>query len=186
MIPYGILLPVKRKYSKLILDGKKIAEVRKQIPKINLPCQVYIYESFGTQRYVSDELWGDKYPEWFGYEIFKEFKPFREYFTQRLITEGRGSIVARFTLESIETINPDWEESSYDVDDDLLNDLKLSIRELINYGHGEKVYAWRISNLKIVNEIKLSDIDVKHAPQSIQYLSQEQVNELDRLNDIPF
>lgn len=180
---FGILIPVKRKYAKLIIDGKKLAEARKSIPNIKLPCPVYIYESFCTQRYVSDELWGDKYDEWFGYEIFKETKPYRY---QRLITEGRGSIVARFTLESIETIKPDWEDGSYDIDDDLLKDLKLDIQELIAYGYGKNVYAWRINDLQLVNEVSLSDINITYAPQSFIYLTEEQVHEIERLNEIPF
>ena len=183
MIPFGILLPVKRKYTKLIIDGKKLAEARKRFPKIKLPCPVYIYESFGTQRYVTDELWGDKYDVWFGYEIFKEIHPYKHL---RLITEGRGSIVARFTLESVETIKPDWEDGSYEVDDDLLNDLKLTIQELIKYGNGENVYSWRINDLQLVSEVNLSDINIKHAPQSFIYLKEEQVQEIERLNNIPF
>jgi len=181
MIPHGILLPIKRKYSKLILDGKKIAEARKQIPKINLPCHVYIYESFGTQRYVTDDRWGDKYDEWFGYEIFKKINPYTHL---RLITEGRGSIVARFTLETIEPLYPAWPTRW--IADDLLQDLKLTQQDLIDYGTINSGFAWRINDLQLVKEVSLSDINIKHAPQSFMYLSKEQVDEIERLNGIPF
>lgn len=187
--PYGILLPVKRKYTKLIIDGIKIAEARKKIPNIELPCPVYIYESFGTQRYVSEVLWGDKYPDWFGYEIFIEPTPYNH---KRLITEGRGTIVARFTLESIKKIqtmdptNFPCITADYQVDINLLNDLQLSYRDLLEYGNKKTVYAWEIKNLQLINEVNLTDISIKQAPQTFIYLTKEQVDEIERLNETPF
>src|SRR5690606_6905227 len=86
----------------------------------------YGYETFGKSFYVSDETWGDKYPEWYGYEIFNVRG-------LRLISEGKGQIVVRFkvtaadeiTIEEIVTDKFGLDETSHEYMTDHLREKEI-------------------------------------------------------------
>lgn len=149
-----------------ILNGDKTIEFRKVVLKWVLEeiskgntVKFLLYETFGTQKYVTEELWGDKYPDWYGYEIYKNGK--------RLITEGRGQVVASFDVSKIEDVKLDLiDKSGYDEDKQVwfetpsLRGYKLEVMSCVSQDEMEKYftnevgYAIHISNLKVFDTPK--------------------------------
>ena len=147
----SILLSIKRKYNLKIESKEKTLELRTRCPK-GFVGWVFIYETLGKQRYVSEETWENKYPLWFGIEIFKNGK--------RLITEGRGAITSRFWFDEYDFIEfaplygyySDIDDYRYAVNGNELKDLCLSYNDLHNYGKGKNLYAWQIKKLEVFDE----------------------------------
>ena len=147
------MIAVQPRYARLIEKGFKTLEVRKSIPK-GFVGWVWLYETEGKRRWVTDELWGDKYPLWIGYEIYSN-----AYLPKRLITEGRGKIIARWWHDDkeAETIMYahgfiDIEDKMYYVRNGQLKEMFLTYEELENYGKGKDLYAWKITKLEVFEE----------------------------------
>ena len=143
----SILMSIQPKWVAKILNGEKTIEVRKSIPKCELPITVYIYCTKGDKNNCleyADNPDKTKEGKW-------------------CLTSGypyaNGKVVAKFTLNKVEEI--------YDVGDDvafnpvtstmlpkeLLEASCLSYHELgdyLNYGYSKKGYAWHIDNLEVL------------------------------------
>ncbi|MEM0174004.1 MAG: hypothetical protein QXI16_05815 [Sulfolobaceae archaeon] len=140
----AILKSIRPQHTKNIKVGKKKLELDKRLPKA-FTGWVFIYETLGQQKYVSDEFWGDKYPLWYGHEIFKNGK--------RLITQGCGQIIGKFWFDEYEAFNPHVGNPRIYVN------ACVDDREPSYYAGKRKIlYAWHIKKLEIFDKpMHLSD-----------------------------
>jgi hypothetical protein len=167
-----LIYSIHPKYIKKIASGQKTIEVRKRtLPKWALKIiqdggavEAYGYETFGKSFYVSDETWGDKYPEWYGYEVFNERG-------LRLISEGKGQIEVMFKVTKIvkyvDYSNCTNNENGYECQNEymyqlceLTNELKktcLECEEIEKYGNGAEIYAHHLSNITSINPMDIDD-----------------------------
>ena len=139
----AILISIKPKYVADILNGKKTIEIRKTMPKCDLPIDVYIYCTKDNHQLV---------------------KP-KDYDKHLLFTKGavnylqeqslNGKVVAKFTLNKVEMIVYKYLIYSTRTLDEtyLLNKSNLSYNELDDYLRGFG-YAWHIDNLIIFDKPK--------------------------------
>lgn len=127
----AILLSIKPKYVADILNGKKTIEIRKTMPKCDLPIDVYIY----CTKNRLGLYWANK---WVAIPQMPTVPSVRN-----------GKVVAKFTLRKVEAIDI-WQE-------DLEEKMKLaclSIKEFDDYSKGQVAYAWHIEDLVIFDEPK--------------------------------
>ena len=139
----AILMSDRPKWVAMTLNGKKIIEIRKTMPKCELPIEVYIYCTNGGLPLEYIEGHG------FSLSIYnpQSYKP----------KDLRGKVVAKFTLRKVEKFsmaNP-YEEPTRG----LLDKACLTIGEARTYAGGEHprykpLYAWHISDLVIFDEPK--------------------------------
>lgn len=151
----SILISIKPKFVEKILNGEKTIEIRKTMPKCELPCKVYIYET------------KSKYKKGF-YNNLDHKIHYCEYF-------GKGKVVAEFTLNDVYKIGlaDTWakygawlvNEERYLEDweiEQILSGSRLSFDDMTDYlGYGDyetqqfaNGYCWHIDNLKIYDKPK--------------------------------
>jgi predicted transcriptional regulator len=153
----AIMISVKPKWVEKILNGEKTIEIRKTMPKCELPCKVYIYET-------KDKI---LIGEHFERSKSKEnlcFGGKAKYITKKDYYFGKGKVVAEFTLNKVEEFNVGSLRS-----DDIEKLACLSHKEMIDYfykseeldgNHSKQGYAWHIDDLIIYNKPKeLSEFD---------------------------
>lgn len=158
----AIMISIQSKWVEKILNKEKTIEVRKSMPKCDLPIDVYIYCTKETQlvkynnKYVSTDF-------------FKGL--------EGQLKTYNGKVVAKFTLNKVEEIKyhfgyynmGDWFES-YILEKSCLNEKELDdYLQASKYYHGNVGgatiygYAWHISNLEIFDEPKeLSEFSVRY------------------------
>lgn len=141
----AIMISIKPKWVAKILNGEKIIEIRKTMPKCDLPIDVYIY----CTKQKDDGL--------------LRLNGKRSYYV-------KGKVVARFTLNKVETITYDSIFKLFSLNRVLYNSC-LKEEELNSYLKGELGYAWRIDDLVIFEKPKeLRDFNLTKAPQSYCYV----------------
>ena len=150
----SILISIKPEWVEKIFTGEKTIEIRKTMPKCELPCKVYIYCTKGKEEQYTPPLSDTNYEHAFGYIM-------------------NGKVVAEFTLHDIETIDRDYNDwlpkRMYDIMPSQLEASCLTEEQLDNYGKGKTLYAWYIDDLKIykqpkeLNEFK-KDLDCDDYP----------------------
>ncbi|HKM29936.1 MAG TPA: hypothetical protein VJZ51_04205 [Bacilli bacterium] len=141
-----ILMSIRPQHLVKILNGEKTIEIRKTMPKCELPIDVYLYCKNGNASIV--DIWDEEYrgenPRYV-LEIGKS--PFPKRFD--IIN---GKVVAKFTLnktEEIVTLN--WESQTATLSPfDLSLKSCISIKDLNNEFSNCKV--WHINNLVIFNK----------------------------------
>lgn len=133
----NVLFSIHPKWTYKILIETKTIEIRKTIPKINLPFTGYIY-------CTKDK----KYPLSLG--------PFGPVLmtTDDMLYDMQGKIVAKFTCNEIREFVWDEYNYCYDIDDDSLRQSKLTQEELKSYGKGKTLYGIVISNITTYLEPK--------------------------------
>lgn len=168
----SILISIQPKWVAKILNGYKTIEIRKTIPKCELPCKVYIYCSkdkrqilAGTHLVKESWLCWDR-NEWSAQE-------------KKDMQHGRynGHIVAEFILKEVETIEKNQVYNASVV----RHNACLNIMQLHDYIKGKKFHAWHIDNLTIYEKPK--DLNnfykpCKHIKNGECYLYSEQCNHL--------
>ena len=147
----AILLSIKPKWVAKILNGEKTIEVRKTMPKCDLPIDVYIYctKGKGIKNFVS---------------MYK-----RDLSTDEIVGGCyiNGKVIAKFTLNKVEEIGcyskgcyPYPYSTDILLPDELEEKSCLTNKELENYlgtkdcSVGSVGYAWHISNLVIFDKPK--------------------------------
>ncbi len=142
----AIMISIKPEWVAKILNGKKTIEIRKSMPKCDLPIDVYIYCTKGKDLMFYN---GSQYMVAYG--TIKE-KRNHKY---------NGKVVAKFTLNKVEKILEHITNTymSYCTNslncDEFFKKSCLTIDELedyLNWNNGG--YAWHISNLEIFDEPK--------------------------------
>lgn len=173
-----IILSVKPEYLHKILTGKKTIEIRKSMPKCDLPIDVYLYCTKGKPYlYESvEELWwwNDGVLEPFGdnygvrlsdFELPEKFHNSESRGWNKLLN---GSIVAKFTLNKVGKFKVEFlpllQEMGYinpytlTVFDGIFKTMFLEqnscllLEDIYKYNENKNTYAWHIDNLKFFNK----------------------------------
>ena len=169
----SIMISIQPQWVEKILNGGKIIEIRKTMPKCELPCKVYIYCSKGQ------ELWGDGTGEtWKGIDENEDMTLVHE--LNPTLTRLNGNVVAEFTLNKVDTLERDLNDwlpkNRYDVSNDLLKNINSNQEQLWNYGQGKILYAWHIDNLKIYDKPK--ELDEFYGAKECPYKDWGDVNNI--------
>ena len=165
----AIMISIKPQWVEKILNGEKTIEIRKTMPKCELPCKVYIYCTMGKNTIVYVERKGEK--DWYG-NIAKNTmivtRPKYDY--MNYTNETLGKVVAEFTLNKIDKFDSAYSEWAYSVapeDSEMpISETqfiqmaeqkgKLDCNDLLKYFGDEDyiAYAWHIDNLKVYDKPK--------------------------------
>lgn len=156
----AILLSIKPKYVAKILNGEKTIEIRKTMPKCDLPIDVYIYCTKDNHQLVKPKDY-DKYLLFTNGAV----KSANE-------TSLNGKIVAKFRCYKVEEIKNNlamrFFTESFN-EKELLEKSCLNSDEIFWYLAPQKLkveccgYAWHISNLEIFDKPKeLSEFYITH------------------------
>lgn len=156
----GILISVQPQHVMNILNRDKILEIRKTMPKCELPCKVYIYCT--KDRHLANAI--DKS----GSQLFACCNSESAFICGGYL--GNGKVVAEFTLNKIDTIevcDPDVLVNGKIVDVmEYKKNICISHDDFFDYigygddhdGWGNKEwsvgYGWHIDGLKIYDEPK--------------------------------
>lgn len=145
----AILISIKPKWVAKILNGEKTIEIRKTMPKCDLPIDVYIYCTKGGKKdwHLIEVVDTDTGWEGYEYDYYIGSKGYLKHCLE-------GKVVAKFTLNKVEEIKFD--------DKDIQRQACLSEDELFDYlfvniPYNEdmrKGYAWFIDNLVIFDKPK--------------------------------
>lgn len=146
----AILLSIKPKYVAKILNGEKTIEIRKTIPKCDLPIDVYIY-------CTKDLKNGKEALTWLNEKALKQVKNIT-YNGKELL----GKVVAKFTLRNIEEIKPFDEYNSpfglaYKLTEEKIitcQKAQLTYDEYNRYLKDKTGYAYHIEDLVIFDRPK--------------------------------
>lgn len=135
----AIMISIKPKWVAKILNGEKTIEIRKTMPKCELPIDVYIY-------CTKEEKLFDDYPN-VANGRFRHNKVYRG------SNNISGYVVAKFTLNKVEEMRPffHWciEKKTCLTRDEVLDYLDSKDKFVGNPKRQGKVYAIHISNLEI-------------------------------------
>lgn len=130
-----ILMSIRPEWLVKILNGEKTIEIRKTIPKCELPIDVYLY---CTKKW---HLYFNSYEnEW------KTIKFDRKSLNPNLFCRS-GKVVAKFTLNHLSTcLNTDYGN------EEILKNACLTKQELDDYIGKRKFFAWHIDNLVVFDD----------------------------------
>lgn len=118
----SVLISIQPKWCELIASGKKTVEVRKTKPNLATPFKCYIYCTKGFKpntRY--------SYKTWAGY----------------------SKVIGEFVCDSITEWRGDPQSKGYFITMDELALTQLTYGQLHEYGKGQTLYGWHISDLVI-------------------------------------
>lgn len=141
----NVLISIRPEYVAKILNGDKTIEIRKTMPKCELPCKVYIYctkEKSYLDRLVQNH-------NGFYYTV-RELVDFDadDYGLYYDVAGKNGEVVAEFTLNEVETIEKNQVYNASVV----RHNACLNIMQLHDYIKGKRFHAWHIDDLKIYDE----------------------------------
>lgn len=151
----AILISINPKWVKKILNGEKTIEIRKIMPKCDLPIDVYIYCTKQDSLMKLSNFRKDKYICGKEYDITDFVWLNSDY-------EGKGKVVAKFTLNKVEEIEYVSSMACFDLyygkkgmkEEKILSKSCLSFDELYDYLRHKNGYAWHIDNLVIFDKPK--------------------------------
>ncbi len=154
----SVLLSIKPKYCELIASGKKTVEIRKNRPKIDTPFKCYIYCTkpkhitySGSMCLASDELYRLPNGE-IKYGCSIELAVWDNYTKDNFLN---CKVIGEFVCDDISENDMVFGGYGvYDISDDALQEMCLTNDELWEYGKGETLYGWHISDLVIYDEPK--------------------------------
>ena len=175
-----ILMSIQPKWLVKILNGDKTIEIRKTMPKCELPIDVYLYCT-KSKPYLMVGINDNKtYLDNGGKESV--YSPNHNYI-------GNGKVVAKFTLNKCYELEyEDTYGESYFWKNTVISGRELCKKscldncELYDYSNGKTLYAWHIDDLVIFNEpMELREFSispytdwveyrVRKAPKSWQYI----------------
>ena len=138
----AILMSIQPTWVSKILNGKKTLEIRKSMPKCDLPIDVYIYCTKGNG--VKDFI-----------TIYKHVLTTNEISCHYI----NGTVVAKFTLNKVEEIKCfshllGGYQTQTLANLDLCEVSCLTYDELHSYLKGKVGYAWHIDNLVVFDKPK--------------------------------
>ena len=189
----SIVISIRPEWAAKILNGEKTVEIRKTIPKCELPAEVYIYVTKSTYGYMighvmfsNDDLTFDPDAKKYKFGDSCYIMCAHNDYTEDNFLNGK--VVAKFTLNKAEDMGRMYSCGHKDFHFyDLLNASCLTIGELENYSYipiekrkndYPNLYAWHIDDLVIFDKLKkLSDFGLVRAPQSWCYAKEEPENE---------
>ena len=142
----AVLISIKSKWCKLIIDGKKTVEIRKSRPKIDTPFKCYIYCTKNKDIHDVLELHTD----------------------DGKIKKMNGKVIGEFVCDKI------IEDHTVGHNAALYRDAAcLPVDEAAAYCTQFPMYGWHISDLKIYDTPKeLSEFSLNRPPQSWRYVEE--------------
>lgn len=153
----AILLSIKPKYVADILNGRKTIEIRKTMPKCDLPIDVYIYCTLGNKKnhHLIEVVETETGEQGYEYDYYIGSKGYLDWCLE-------DKIVAKFTLRKVEEIETSRNEpfmlgcykTKTMYEPELLRLSCLGFRELDNYLRYKNGYAWHIEDLVIFDKPK--------------------------------
>ena len=161
-----IMISIQPQWVEKILNGEKTIEIRKTMPKCELPCKVYIYCTQGKMLHdmKNEEYWTGKrfaYGSGKSNNIIWSATPF-----------VNGKVVAEFTLNEVDTLwqnNRDKTATACVINVDVFEKQTCMTWEQYREYHKCKngkypnSYAWHIDDLKIYDKPKeLSEFKTPH------------------------
>lgn len=172
----AIMISIKSEWVEKILNGEKTIEIRKTMPKCDLPIKCYIYcTKQKTNRrknlFVNEKTAREKYgitSYWSSDDEIEIINENMVYLADEFKThKANGKVVAEFTLNKITKHKKDY----IDVDGAICYNFKTyevkacgfdtDLKSLVDfdwfvtdYGGGKPLYAWHINNLKIYDKPK--------------------------------
>lgn len=162
----SIMISIQPQWVEKILNGEKTIEIRKTMPKCELPCKVYIYCT-QTKPYLY-RLDDDD-----NFELTNNLRPHEDCFVKDYNAQN-GKVVAEFTLNVVEDFECASDDFRY-----LVENTKscLTMEQVYNYCNGQDLYGWYIDDLKIYDKPKeLSEFvcrkSLKRPPQSWCYVEE--------------
>ena len=168
----SVMISIKPKWCELIASGRKTIEVRKSRPKLEAPFKCYIYCTKADQRLVDiirdgDENYGEIYH---GKPVFIK----TEKGSVCDMYGKRQKVIGEFVCDYILEITPDtYGHHEYFISDDDLNESCLTTNDLWEYGSGETLYGWHISDIVIYDKPKeISEFAMTRPPQSWCYVEE--------------
>ena len=167
----SVMLSIRPKWCKKIIDGEKTIEVRKTKPKLETPFKVYIYCTSGRPDLnipISPERLMQDYLETGSMQSLN-------------CPLGNGKVIGEFTCDRIYELAP-----LNHAPDDVEKQACLTREEIVNYLKGTG-YGWHISDLLIYDQPQeLSEFtglrntrfgaapyDIKRPPQSWCYVEEQ-------------
>lgn len=175
----SVMLSIRPKWCKKIIDGEKTIEVRKTKPKLETPFKVYIYCTSGRPDLnipISPERLMQDYLETGSVQSLN-------------CPLGNGKVIGEFTCDRIYELAP-----LNHAPDDVEKQACLTREEIVNYLKGTG-YGWHISDLLIYDQPQeLSEFtglrntrfgaapyDIKRPPQSWCYVEEWEQKELEEM-----
>ena len=147
-----VLVSTKPQYSKLILDGIKTAEIRKNFPKSKLPFKSFIYCTL---------------PEPKQPRLMKSESGL--FFEEPGLTDGlvcNGQVIGKFIVKDVLEF-----ASADDVPEDVLKASCLTREEIREYADGSRVFAWIIrAAFPFPKPVPITNFGMNRPPQSWRYL----------------
>lgn len=152
----SILISIQPQWVGKILNGEKTIEIRKTMPKCELPCKVFIY---CTKRKPTLQY----FYNWKNYKPISEHSIWADGSTINIGEYGNGKVVAEFTLNKIETLwqNNKNKTSTATVVDKAIFEKQtcMTWEQYCEYhkcknGKYPNSYAWHIDDLKIYDKPK--------------------------------
>lgn len=187
----SIIISIQPQWVEKILNGKKTIEIRKSIPKCDLPIDVYIYctKSDINLYKVIREVY--MYFDMGVAEPFEDFKYYKlddydysnkgkarfnidDGFYDELYCKLNGKIVAKFTLNNIERFDVPYPAWFYEVKDKLQHITDgscLTLLSLHHYLKNDSGFAWHIDNLEIFDKpMELSEFYINNFESKFDYM----------------
>ena len=139
-----ILISIKPKWVAKILNGKKTIEIRKTMPRCDLPIDVYIYccKSKKKDYHLIEVIDTDTHKEGYEYDYYIGSKGYLDWCLD-------GKVVAKFTLKHIDNLSNHFTTPYL-----YTKETCLTWEEILNYRNNGLCYAWHISNLEIFDKPK--------------------------------
>lgn len=166
----SILISIKPEYVKEILNGNKTIEIRKSMPKCELPCKVYIYCTQGQMLHDmnKESYWNSK--------RFALANTKSNNVISSMIPFLNGKVVAEFTLKTVNYLidcggGIHYADKDYNLLDPYILPSKTQLTEeqICDYLYGGDMttfakngYAWIIDDLVVYDSPKeLSEFNIK-------------------------
>lgn len=184
-----ILISIQPQWVAKILNGEKLFEIRKSIPRCLLPCKVYIY----CTKHGRPLVFGSPCPSYIEDKYIQTYNWSKQE-ADKIWGNLQGKVVAEFTLNEVKEYECElWDENTFESigevwysDDgynekekdivatdgescELLEKSCLTWNDLRKYlGHGfSTCYAWEIDDLKIYEEPK--ELNYLQKPNTLSF-----------------
>lgn len=142
-----VLISIKPKYCELIANGKKTVEVRKTMPKLELPFKCYIYCTKSKNEFLQSRS---------NMFFYCENKDFIGGHGAGVYQRLNGKVIGEFICDRMLRFDDYFFESSmsYEIYDEYKSTC-LNWKEMNDYANGkETLYGWHITDLVIYNKPK--------------------------------
>lgn len=137
-----VIYSIQPKYTHKILSGTKRIEIRKRIPKLDLPHTCYVYCTKG-EGYLQSRS---------NIQFYLEDQDILGGHGSGLYIRLNGLVVAEFQCNNISTYKYDATSDTYMISEEHLRMSGLSQEELIAYGQGQDLYGIHIDELTTYKE----------------------------------